>query len=61
MKKALTKNKDNLGSTYADLEMYETSQKLVEAVCERASADMDKQWMSFMEISNIMLTDVGTY
>ena len=47
LKKALTENKDNLAFAYADLEIDENIQKLVDAVFERASADMDKYWMIF--------------
>ena len=60
MKKALTENKDNLASAYADLEMDQNIQKLVDAVYERANTDMGEYWMSFMEMSNILLQNVDT-
>ena len=35
--------------------------KDIDAVCERASADMGEYWMSFMDKSNILLQNVDTY
>ena len=58
VRKALTENKDNLASVYADLEIDENIQKLVDTVYERANTDMGENWMSFMEISDILLQNV---
>ena len=55
LKKALTENKDNLASAYADLETDQNIQKLVDAFYERANTDMSEYWMSFMEMSDILL------
>ena len=61
LKKALSENKDNLASAYADLETDQNFQKLVLAVYERANTDMGEYWMSFMEKSNILLQNVDAY
>ena len=58
LKKALTENKDNLASAYTYLETDQNIQKLVNAVYERANTDMGENWMSFMEMSNILLQNV---
>ena len=58
LKKVLTENKDNIASAYADLEMDENIQKLVDAVYERENTEMGQYWMSFMEMSNILLQTV---
>ena len=60
LKKALTENKDNLASAYADLQMDQNIQKLVGAVYERANTDVGEYWMSFMEMSDILLQNVDT-
>ena len=57
-KKASTENKANLASAYADLEIDEYVQKLVDAVYERSNTDMGEFWMSFMKISDILLQNV---
>ena len=59
LKKELVENKDNLASVYADLETDQNIQKLVDAVYERANTDMGEYWMSFMEMSDILLQDVN--
>ena len=58
MKKKLTDNNDKLASAYADLEMDGNTQKLVDAVYERANTDMGEYWRSFMEMSDILLQNV---
>ena len=58
LKKVLTDNNDNLASAYVDLEMDGNTQKLVDAVYERANTDMGEYWRSFMEMSDILLQNV---
>ena len=58
LKKKLTDNNDKLASAYADLEMDGNTQKLVDAVYERANTDMGEYWRSFMEMSDILLQNV---
>ena len=58
LKKGLTENKDNLALEYADLVTDQNIQKLVDAVYERANTDMSQYWVSFMEISDILLQNV---
>ena len=60
LKKALTENKDDLASVYADFETDQTNQKLVDAVYERANTDMGEYWVKFMEMSDILLQNVET-
>ena len=40
LKKALTENKNNLASVWADIEMDQNSQEFVDAVYERANTDI---------------------
>ena len=58
MKKPLTQNKGNLASAYADLKIDENIQTLVDAIYERTNTEY---WMSFMEMSNILLQNVEIY
>ena len=59
VKKVLTENKDNLTSVHADFEINENIQKLGNAVYERPNIDMDENWLSFMEMSDILLQNIN--
>ena len=44
---------------HADFEIDENIQKLVNAVYERPNIDMDENWLSFMEMSDILLQNIN--
>ena len=54
----MTENKGNLAFAYAGLKIDENIQNLVDAIYERTNTDMGEYWMSFMEMSNILLQNV---
>ena len=58
LRKALLETKASLASAYAHLENKEDIQMLVDGVFEAPNTDMGTYWMSFIEMSDILLQNI---
>ena len=58
LRKALEETKENLSSAYNNLEDDNDLQNLVDAVYEEPGTDMGGYWLSYMEMSDVLLQNV---
>ena len=58
LQEAIDQNKHSLVSSYAKMEKNSEIQMLVDGVCESPNTDMGSYWMSFIDMSDILLQNV---